>query len=237
MNRLFAAFLIALTAVAATAQNVGYRVVWEVVTSADDRPSVQEEVFICGSHMRIARSDNATFLFDRDREQAVLIHTNASHAWRFSFERNRSFFQRFLVPYGIMTEKGVMLFPDTVFRRTGEKTRKNGILCEEVQLPGEFLNSRTRAWYPLEADELESGAMRSYFSFFTRDADFLKQMAELTGFPVEMEMTVRMNDATVVTTRRLTSFESIDCSEVDFSLPDGIRIEDVPGTGLPLMQH
>ncbi len=218
------------------AQN-GYHAIWEIdVKGSKDKP-IREEVTICGSHMRIDRGDGSTFLFDSDREQAVLLHEGTNHAWRFSFERNRSFFQRFLIPYGIITENGVMLFPETIFRRTGRKATKNGIMCEEVQLPGEFLNSRTIAWYPVKALESGSEMVRAYFSFLTRNRNFLQQVERLTGFPVVMEMRVRVNGAAVVTTRTLLSTGLIDCSELSFDLPDGTQVEDIPGAGVPLMQR
>lgn len=215
----------------------GYRAVWEIAVKGSEDTPVKEEVVICGPNMRIDRTDGSTFLFNSDREQAVLMHDGSDHAWRFSFEQNRSFFQRFLIPYGIVTENGVMLFPETVFRRTGRKEKKDGTLCEEVLLPGEFLNSRTIAWYPVDAVASGPEMVRAYFSFFTRDRNFLQQVERLNGFPLRMEMAVHVNGTTVITTRKLLSAEKIDCSDRNFEVPDGIDIEDIPGTGVPLMQH
>lgn len=216
------------------AMGLGLRLEYAVDISGSDAVLSSETFTICGDRLRIDTVGGGYILIDRSEQTAWMVDPTRASAIRFPVARNQAFFNQFLVPFGIVTESGSLLFPDMIFKRTGVRETINGMAAEQCRLPGQFLNSSVTAWVPLSQQEVSGDQVAELFSFFAAAPKLLAQMRNLKGFPVKIQTTVNLNGLKSTIIKTLKSVQQPDCSQLRMTLEDGITIELASPTGVPL---
>jgi hypothetical protein len=184
--------------------------------------------------MRIQLSSDRFFIFDRQKKMAWSVNVKSNEAIAYSFNDNQPFYQQFLMPYGLMDNSGRLVFPQVIFKRTGNRKVVGGEPCFEAKLPGEFMNSTTTVWLPEKAEKEGGDRFFQFMSFFTGNEDFLDLIHHATGFPRQIVSRIRLNSSVAVNTQVLKQIKSISCNPILFGLPKGIKIRQAAPSGIPL---
>lgn len=213
---------------------LGLRVEYAVEISGSDAVSASETYTVCGDRLRIDTVGGGYILIDRSEQAAWMVDPTRATAICFPLARNRAFFNQFLVPFGIVTEAGSLLFPDMIFKRTAVRETIGGIEAEQCRLPGQFLNSSVTAWIPVTPQEINGDQVAELFSFFAPEPKLLAQMRNLKGFPVKIHTTVNLNGLKSTISKTLKSVRQLDCRQLRMELEDGISIQLASPTGVPL---
>jgi len=212
----------------------GFKVEYGVAISGSDAVEASETYTVCNDRLRIDTVGGGYILFDRAQQKGWMVDPGRSTARVFSRDRNQAFYNQFLILYGVVTDDGSVLFPDSVFKRLEGTERVGDVDCDICRLPGQFLNSTGYAWLSREAGTLSGEAVAELFSYFTNRKVFLDQLRQLKGFPVRIRTTVNLNGLKTTTTKTLRSAETIDCALTKLVLEDGLKMVEAPPTGIPL---
>ncbi len=204
------------------------------VTSPGSHYNYQEKITVCGDFMRFQFFPDSFLIFNRKKGVAWKINMKDKTAVSYSFQDNQPFYQQFLIPYGLMDDSGQLIFPQMVFKRTGNRKVVGGLPCFEAKLPGEFMSSTTTVWMPEKAVQGGGDRFSHYMSFFTKNDDFLDLIRHATGFPRQIIGTVRLNGSVTVNHQTLVSIKEIKCKPDMFALPKGITVHKAEPAGIPL---
>ncbi|NOZ12418.1 MAG: hypothetical protein GXO69_02075 [Acidobacteria bacterium] len=213
----------------------GFQATYSVkVTSPGNHYGYEEKITVCGDFMRFQLSSDSFLIFNRKKGLAWKVNMKEKTAIAYSFQDNQPFYQQFLIPYGLMDDAGQLIFPQVVFKRTGNRKVVSGVPCFEAKLPGEFMNSTTTVWMPEKSVKGGGDRFSHFMSFFTKNEDFLDLIRHATGFPRRITATVRLNNSVTVNRQTLVNLKKISCKADMFVLPGGIKIQKAAPAGVPL---
>jgi hypothetical protein len=223
-------FALALSAFSAD----GFQATYSVKVTSGSSYEYNKVITVCGDAMRIQLSSDRFFIFDRQKKVAWKVNVKSKEAITYSFDDNQPFYHQFLMPYGLMDNNGQLIFPQVIFKRTGNRKVVQGVPCFEAKLPGEFMNSTTTVWLPEKAENDGSNRFFQFMSFFTGNEEFLDLMHHGTGFPRRIVSRIRLNSSVSVNTQVLTQIKDVSCDPVLFALPKGIKVRKAAPSGIPL---
>lgn len=212
----------------------GFEATYAVKVVSGSIREYQEVITVCGDSMRIQLSSDRFLLFDRKKGLAWKVNTTIHEAIAYSFNDNRPFYHQFLMGYGLMDDTGQLIFPQVIFKRTGNRKVVQGVACFEARLPGEFMNSTTTVWMPEKAVERGGDRFFYFMSFFTGNNDFLDLIAHTTGFPRQITSRVRLSSSVTVNKKKLVQIRNIVCKAGFFALPKGVKVHQAAPSGIPL---
>lgn len=233
MKKLIILFLFACSGLAFSAE--GFQITYSVKVDSGKGYQYEEMTTVCGDFLRIDLSAGQYVLFDKKKGRAWKVNSRTKTATEYSFEDNQPFYQQFLMAYGLMDNGGQLIFPQVIFKRTGNRKVVKGAACFEARLPGEFMNSATTVWMPDKALNGEGEKFSQYMSFFTKNGDFLDLIRHTNGFPRKIISRIQLSSGVAVNTKMLEKITSIDCKKPDlFKLPKGVKIRKAAPSGIPL---
>lgn len=151
------------------------------------------EVYISDNFVKIINDTDKFIVFDLKKKIAYSVNLILKTVKQYRFEENNPFYMQFIVSFGVLSNNDSLIFPDVIFRATGKSELINGKECYQVKLPGSFLNSTTYYWFKKEKSEFESKFYLKYISCFTKNENVLKQVKEIGGFPVKIDIKLEVN--------------------------------------------
>ncbi|NOY22383.1 MAG: hypothetical protein GXO70_02570, partial [Acidobacteria bacterium] len=212
----------------------GFQATYSVKVTSGSSHEYQEVITICGDSMRIQLSADRFLLFDKKKGLAWKVNTRSNEAVAYTFNDNQPFYQQFLIAYGLMDNRGQLIFPQVIFKRTGNRKVVQNVPCFEAKLPGEFMNSTTTVWMPEKAVKRGGERFFQFMSFFTGNGDFLDLIRHATGFPRRIISRVQLNSSVTVNRQTLLQIVNVPCEAVFFKLPKELRVHKAQPSGVPL---
>ncbi len=212
----------------------GFQATYSVKVISGSSHDYKEVITVCGDAMRIELSSDLFLLFDRKKGLAWKVNTKTNEAIEYTFDDNQPFYQQFLMAYGLMDNSGQLIFPQVIFKRTGNRKVVQGVACFEAKLPGEFMNSTTTVWLPEKVEKKDQERFNQFMSFFTKNEDFLDLIGHANGFPRRIVSNVRLNNGVTVNRQTLLKIKTVPCDAAMFALPEGMKTRKAAPSGIPL---
>ena len=207
----------------------GYRVVYKIYLSEKEKP-ILETTIMCDNWMTISIDKNRYYLFTKGK--GYIVNTKEKKAIEYDFNKNRNFFDSFIAMYGITTNDGSLIFPQLIFKKTKKTGVVNKVKARKYQLPGNYLHSKSVAWFAENRLRIDGKVFAKYLSFFTTSSQLLKQASQLTSFPLRIKTVLNNGFVSDVNLRILYKIEKIKCKKKDFQLPPDYRIIKAKPQGL-----
>ena len=229
MKRLLVLFLICFPVLSFSK---GYKIVYQVLLSGDNKPVI-ETTIMCDKWMTISIDKNRFYLF-KDYKGYIVDKKNKK-AIEYDFNKNRPFFAAFVANYGITTTDGSIVFPQLIFKKTKKTGKVNKILARKYDLPGNYLNSKSAAWFAEKKLRYNGKLFAKYLSFFSNSRRLLKQASELNSFPLKIETILQGGIVADKNTRILKKIEEINCKK-EFKIPNNYKIIKAKPQGLPVAE-
>ncbi len=229
MKRLLVLFLICFPVLSFSK---GYKIVYQVLLSGDNKPVI-ETTIMCDKWMTISIDKNRFYLF-KDYKGYIVDKKNKK-AIEYDFNKNRPFFAAFVANYGITTTDGSIVFPQLIFKKTKKTGKVNKILARKYDLPGNYLNSKSAAWFAEKKLRYNGKLFAKYLSFFSNSQRLLQQAEELNSFPLKIETVLQGGIVADKNTRILEKIEEINCKK-EFKIPKDYKIVKAKPQGLPVAE-
>ncbi len=211
----------------------GYKITYKIYLSGSKEPYI-ETTTMCDKWMKISIDENKYYLFQNNK--GYLVYTKEKKAIEYDFTKNRPFFEAFVANYGITTTDGSIVFPQLIFKKTTKTTTINKLPARKYELPGNYLNSKSSAWFSEKPLRFGGKLFAKYLSFFTNSQRLLKQAEELNSFPLKIETILQGGITRDTNIRILQKIEEINCGKKIFKLPEDYKIIKAKPQGLPVAE-
>ncbi len=211
----------------------GYRIVYSVSVSGAKQP-YNEVITLCDNYMTITIDENKFYLFQNGK--GYIVDKKSKKAIEYSMSKNRAFFNAFVSPYGITTKDGSLVFPQLVFKKTKKVEKIGNYVCRKYELPGNFLNSQSKAWFSEKKLRFGGKVFAKYLSFFTKNPFFLEKAENLNSIPIKIEIMVNTGYERVKNVKVLKSVKEINCKAETFSIPKNYKIIKAEPDKIPLAE-
>ncbi len=214
----------------ALAFSKGYKITYKVYVSGSDKPFT-EEITLCDNWLIISIDKDRYYLFQN--KKGYLVNKKKKTAVEYDLIRNMPFFSAFIAPYGITTNDGTIIFPQLIFKKTKKTAKINKLLCRKYELPGNYLNSKSIAWFSEKKLRYDGKVFAKYLSFFTTSRSLIEQAKRLNSLPVKLETFLEgglVKDANI---RVLDKIREINCVKDRISLPKDYKIIKAKPQGIP----
>jgi len=208
----------------------GYKITYKVYLSGSDN-TYSEVTTICDNWMTITIDQNRFYLFQN--KKGYIVDKKNKKAIEYDFYKNRPFFAAFVANYGITTTDGNIVFPQFIFKKTREKGNINKIHAIKYQLPGDYLNSKSTAWFAENKMRYDGKLFAKYLSFFTENKRLIDEAKKLNSLPLKIETVLQGGITKDKNVRVLQKIEEINCTEKNFKIPENFKIIKVKPQGLP----
>ncbi len=209
----------------------GYKVVYKIYVSGSKNPII-ETTIMCDNWMTISIDKNRFYLFKKGKRKGYIVDNKKKKAIEYDFNKNRNFFDSFIAMYGITTNDGSLIFPQLIFKKTTKTGTVNKIKARKYDLPGNYLHSKSVAWFAENRLRVDGKVFANYLSFFTANPQLLEQASHLNSFPLRIKTVLNNGFVSDVNLRILYKIEKIKCKKKDFQLPPNYRIIKAKPEGL-----
>jgi len=228
MKKIFAGIFLLLLATSVFAK--GYKITYKVYVSGNDKPFT-EEITLCDNWMIISIDKDRYYLFQD--KKGYLVNKKNKTAVEYSLTNNMPFFSAFVAPYGITTTDGTIIFPQLIFKKTKKTAEINKLLCRKYELPGNYLNSKSFAWFSEKKLRYDGKIFAKYLSFFTTSRSLVEQAKKLNSLPLKLETFLEGGLVKEANIRVLDNVKEINCVKDKISLPKDYKIIKAKPQGLP----
>ncbi len=210
----------------------GYKITYRVFLSGNNKPYI-ETTIMCDKWMTISIDKNRYYLFKNYK--GYIVDKKNKKAIEYDFNKNKPFFAAFVANYGITTTDGNIVFPQLIFKKTKKTGKINKIAARKYELPGNYLNSKSAAWFSEKKLRYNGKLFAKYLSFFSNSKKLLQQASALNSFPLKIETVLQGGIVTDKNTRVLDRIEEINCKK-EFKIPKDYKIIKAKPQGLPLAE-
>ncbi len=228
MKRFF--FFLLLITTSLSVFSKGYRITYKIYVNGTKNPYI-ETTILCDNYLKISIDKNRFYLFLHNK--GYIINLKKKTAIEYSFSKNIPFFSAFVSFYGISTNDGSIVFPQLIFKKTRKIGRINKIPCRKYELPGNYLNSKSVAWFAEKKLRYNGELFSRYLSFFTTSKLLLDQAKKLNSFPLEIETTINNGIVSTTNVRVLDKIEEISCNKKGIEFLKNLKITKAKPSGLP----
>ncbi len=211
----------------------GYKITYKIYLSGSNN-SYTETTVMCEKWMTISIDKNRFYLFQN--KKGYIVDRKNKKAIEYDFNKNRPFFAAFVANYGISTTDGNIVFPQLIFKKTQKTGKVNKISARKYELPGNYLNSKSSAWFAENKLRYNGRLFAKYLSFFTGNQRLLKQAENLNSFPLKIETVLQGGITKDKNVRVLEKIEEINCKNELFKIPEDFKIVKVKPQGLPVAE-
>ncbi|BBB32265.1 hypothetical protein TTHT_0693 [Thermotomaculum hydrothermale] len=211
----------------------GYKITYKIYLSGSDKPYI-ETTIMCEKWMKISIDKNRYYLFQNYK--GYIVDEKNKKAIEYDFNKNKPFFAAFVANYGITTTDGNIVFPQLIFKKTKKTIKVNKILARKYELPGNYLNSKSTAWFAENKLRYNGTLFAKYLSFFTNSKRLLNQAKNLNSFPLRIETVLQGGIVKDSNIRVLDKIEEINCPNKSFKIPSDFKIIKAKPQGLPVAE-
>ncbi len=211
----------------------GYKITYKVFLSGDDKPVI-ETTTLCNKWMTISIDKNRFYLFQNYK--GYIVDKKHKKAIEYDFNKNRPFFSAFIAIYGVSTTDGNIVFPQLIFKKTKKTGKIHKILARKYELPGNYLHSRSTAWFSEKKLRYNGELFAKYLSFFSNSKRLLDEARTLKSFPLKIETLLKAGITEDKNTRILEKIEEFNCTSKEFKFPKGFKIIKAKPQGLPVAE-
>lgn len=210
----------------------GYKITYKIFLSGNNNPFIETTV-MCDKWMTISIDKNRFYLFQNHK--GYIVDKKNKKAIEYDFNKNRPFFAAFIANYGITTTDGSIVFPQLIFKKTKTTGKINKITARKYDLPGNYLNSKSSAWFAEKKLRYNGKLFAKYLSFFSNSQRLLQQAEALNSFPLKIETVLQGGIVADKNTRILEKIEEINCKK-EFKIPNDYKIIKAKPQGLPVAE-